>query len=482
MPVTHCIVALCLWATLQHKGKATLTAARVVSTVLHHSRVVSHCSSNYICRPCKGRHHTLLHKEDSPAAPPAMPTLIATPAAMDKTVGVEPVLPAKAAAADLPIRRGFVLTALMTLCFGDRKVVIRAGLDTCSGSSMVSERIASMLHVKRHSTHLDMSGLVSDTTIKQYCTLNISTALPSDFDLELSMAIASRIPDSTPPPNIQSVLNNSMNASQLDTLGGKIDVLISTGDLSYFLLPDHVRICPHSGLTAVSTVFGWSLMGRLKDDDQVTMMRVELVRNETHLACTKLWELEKVPQADKRTPEERSAVKQLQQHLSCKQDGRYSVRLPRVEDPPKLGDSRRMVLSRFYGNEKKLQRHNQLQPFRNEMDSYFKLDHAEVVPKEDLLKPHYYMPVHGIVKDSSTTTRMRPVFDASATTTTGNSFNDQLLPSPSLYPFVLDLLLQFRLHPIAMSADIGKMFRQIHLAEEERDFHRFLIRNSQGSI
>ena len=189
-----------------------------------------------------------------------------------------------------------------------------------------------------------------------------------------------------------------------------------------------------------------------------------------------------MPQADKRTPEERSAVKQLQQHLSRKQDGRYSVRLPRVEDPPKLGDSRRMALSRFYGNEKKLQRHNQLQPFRDEMDSYFKLDHAEVVPKEDLLMPHYYMPVHGVVKDSSTTTRMRPVFDASATTTTGNSFNDQLLPGPSLYPFVSDLLLQFWLHPIAMSADIGKMFRQIHLAEEERDFHRFLVWNSQGSI
>ena len=157
------------------------------------------------------------------------------------------------------------------------------------------------------------------------------------------------------------------------------------------------------------------------------------------------------------------------------------MRLPRVEDPPKLGDSRRMVLSRIYGNEKKLQRHNQLQPFRDEMDSYFKLDHAEVVPKEDLLKPHYYMPVHGIVKDSSTTTRMRPVFDASATTTTGNSFNYQLLPGPSHYPFISDLLLQFRLHPIAMSADIGKMFRQIHLAEE-RDFHQFLVRNSQGSI
>ena len=54
----HCIVALCLWAILQHKGKATLTAAGVVSTVLHQSRVVSHCSSNHICRQCKGRHHT----------------------------------------------------------------------------------------------------------------------------------------------------------------------------------------------------------------------------------------------------------------------------------------------------------------------------------------------------------------------------------------------------------------------------------------
>ena len=286
-PLHRCSVFMD-YTTTQRQGY--INRSRSCVNCLHHSHVVSHCSSNHTRRQCKGRHHTLLHKEDSPAAPPATPALIATPAAMDKTVGVELAPPAKAEAADLPIRRGFVLTALMTLCFGDRKVVVRAGLDTCSGSSMVSERIASMLHVKRHSTHLDMSGLVSDTTVKQYCTLNISTALPSDFDLELSMAIASRIPDSTPPPNIQSVLNNSIIKGERLTdghLGGKIDVLISTGDLSYFLLPDHIRICPQSGLTAVSTVFGWSLMGRLKDDDQVTMMRVELVPNETHRACTK---------------------------------------------------------------------------------------------------------------------------------------------------------------------------------------------------
>ncbi len=98
----------------------------------------------------------------------------------------------------------------------------------------------------------------------------------------------------------------------------------------------------------------------MEDVAKVDALRVELVPNETHLACNKLWELEKVPQADRRTPAEKSAIQQRQQGLNRNQDGTYSVRLPRVEDPPALGNSRRMALSRFYSSEKTLKKHNQL--------------------------------------------------------------------------------------------------------------------------
>ena len=54
---------------------------------------------------------------------------------------------------------------------------------------------------------------------------------------------------------------------------------------------------------------------------------------------------------------------------------------------------------------------------------------------------HYNLLMHGVVKDSSTSTKLHIVFDASARTTRGISLNDILLPGPSLYPSLYHWLL-----------------------------------------
>lgn len=61
-----------------------------------------------------------------------------------------------------------------------------------------------------------------------------------------------------------------------------------------------------------------------------------------------------------------------------------------------------------------LLRKGKLDVFNTEMENYFKLDHAEVIPQNELSNNGYYLPVHGVFKDGSTTTKVRPVFDASA--------------------------------------------------------------------
>ena len=85
-----------------------------------------------------------------------------------------------------------------------------------------------------------------------------------------------------------------------------------------------------------------------------------------------------------------------------------------------------------------------------------------------------------MVKLSSTTTKLRVVFDASAKTTTGVSLNDTLLPGPSVYPLLTDVVLAFRSHVIWMSADISKMLREVELHKDDRDLHRFLQAYSRG--
>ena len=73
----------------------------------------------------------------------------------------------------------------------------------------------------------------------------------------------------------------------------------------------------------------------------------------------------------------------------------------------------------------------------------------------------FYLPMHGVVKDSSSTTKLRIVFYGSARSSTGVSLNDALLPGPSLYPLLSTIIGRFRTFPAAISGDISKMFREV---------------------
>lgn len=76
------------------------------------------------------------------------------------------------------------------------------------------------------------------------------------------------------------------------------------------------------------------------------------------------------------------------------------------------------------------------------MDEYFQLDHAEMVPPSDLEKPPdkvFYMPMHAVRKDSSSTTKLRVVFDALAKSSTGISLNDTLLVGHTVHSPLIDV-------------------------------------------
>ena len=116
------------------------------------------------------------------------------------------------------------------------------------------------------------------------------------------------------------------------------------------------------------------------------------------------------------------------------------------------------------------------------MEEYITLGHTEAVPECDLPKPakeRYYVPIHMVTKETSTTTKHRPVFDASSKSSNGVFFNDLLLPGPSLYPLLSTLNTQFHLHNVAFTGDISKMFHGIHLSSNDRDY---LFTGSDGQI
>jgi len=173
-------------------------------------------------------------------------------------------------------------------------------------------------------------------------------------------------------------------------------------------------------------------------------------------------------------PAQQQVVNNFLQTHEINSEGRYAVELPRVKDTPLLGEYRTKAVQRFLQNERSLKRKGSLTNFEKVLDEYIELGHTDKVPQSEVFKQLskvYYLPVHVVFKEASLTTKIRAVFDASAKTSTGISLNDTLEAGPNLYSLLPDILIKFRTHRIALSANISKMFRKILLQPHKRDLH-----------
>lgn len=245
------------------------------------------------------------------------------------------------------------------------------------------------------------------------------------------------------------------------------------------------------GLKAERTVFGWVVTGSDTTDNQElntnpTYMKVLVQEDDPEMLLRRFWEVERLPSdGPPLSSEEQLAVEHFKDNLKRDSDGRYRVSLPRKVPTPVLGKSRETAVRCYISNERSLKKKGTWDIYKKAVDDYCDSGHSELVPEEDLRKGQdtvYYFPMHGVVKESSSSTKVRAVCDGSAKTSTGISINDTLLPGPSLYPLLSSILNHFRSHPIGMTADISRMFREVGLNSEEHDYHRYVHRDSKGYI
>lgn len=73
---------------------------------------------------------------------------------------------------------------------------------------------------------------------------------------------------------------------------------------------------------------------------------------------------------------------------------------------------------------------------------------------------NFYLPHHAVLKHSSTTTKIRVVFDGSAKTTSCLSLNDVQYIQPIIQKDLLSIVVNFRHHNY-MVTGVEHMFRQV---------------------
>ena len=85
------------------------------------------------------------------------------------------------------------------------------------------------------------------------------------------------------------------------------------------------------------------------------------------------------------------------------------------------------------------------------------------------------MPYRAVIRESTESTKLRVVYDASVKSESGFSLNDCLEKGPLLQNKLWDILMKTGFRPLVICEDIKKAFLQIRIRENERDclsFHR----------
>ena len=281
------------------------------------------------------------------------------------------------------------------------------------------------------------------------------------------------------PTSLLKLMPEIIEAKAGDTL--KIDVLVGmdcywrlmTGTTK-FLTPD---------LAAQKSKLGWVVSGNVPAsaaDPQATKSQPQV-----SLFCqgmtpeANFWSLDAIGISEKEMEPEENLVLDIE-----KSSERYVVGLPwKYEYKQALMDNKSMAIKRLSALSARLERDEDL---KTSYDAVFRemlaQDIIEDVPDEPLNAGSavYYMPHHPVVKKSSTTTKVRPVFDASSKGYNGISLNDCMYSGPNLLPELPGLLLRFRRWKFALSADITKAFLQVGVKEHDRDVHRF-VWNDHGT-
>ncbi|XP_011858578.1 PREDICTED: uncharacterized protein LOC105556116 [Vollenhovia emeryi] len=422
------------------------------------------------CKECGERHNTLCHlsQDNRVAANPEVPEHGSRTS--NETINKVVVH----ASNHTNGRRILMATAIVEAAQRNGSYVeIRVLLDSASEANFITQAAHNRLGLKRSRVSEIVTGLNEiENRVSSVCEVQVKSRC-SNFRINAQCLIVPRITKNLPSSEMDSGGIHLPSNLTLADLGfcktGPIDMLI--GAEFFFDLMEPGKIELEKGqLILQNTKLGWIVAGVMPsialgnltcNRGTVSSLTCSLKSSEAlSESLEKFWKLENydVPDARVLSMDEKKCEQHFEQTTTRASDGRFIVRLPfRDKDLP-IGSNRKIALRRlnhveraFKGN---LTYRDRYTPF---MFEYVKLGHMSIV-SDPVSDPEniVYLPHHGVFKESSTSTKLRVVFDASAKNNVGVSLNDAL----------------------HIGADLQKMFRQVLVHPDDRDFQRILWRFS----
>ncbi|XP_065091625.1 uncharacterized protein LOC135712602 [Ochlerotatus camptorhynchus] len=489
---------------------------RLCHNCLKGEHIAKNCSSDFNCKHCNRRHHSLLHAgtsdgtqgATSDAPVPSTSAVVQAHQNHPTSSMGNPIQSAVAAIENVPDcevsvpiqhpkENVFLLTALVRVvdAFGQGHLV-RALLDSGSQPDIVSERMARQLRLKKTNVDVTIQGAgqleqsVRESIVAQVKSRN------GNFEAEIKFLVMNKVTANLPAHDISTddwqipeelaLADPGFNKSQ------RIDMVLGAKHFQSFF-PSAVRI--HLGEhrpLLVKSVFGWVVTGSaLTQPNQsptpyslsYSILNVSTVTLEESIE--RFWKTEDLSMKDNYSVEERYCESLFKSTTTRTAEGRYMVRLPRKpEFEAMMGESQINAYRRYEMLERRFERSPTLkEDYHKFLKEYLSLGHMRLVESDNEgNSTAYYLPHHPVLKESSTTTKLRVVFDGSAKTSTGHSLNEALCVGPVVQDDLITILLRFRTFLVALVADIAKMYRQVLVHPDDTHLQRILWRVSASTV
>ena len=460
--------------------------ARLCYCCLRAGHMASACQSPACgVEGCSAKHHRLLHPRSPRNAailPP--PPLQAHEIAADENTGAE-------VATNVTSVSGHVLLGIVpTIACGPHgKIRVNALIDNGSTKSFITQELVQRLGLSKRKIHCDVATLCEQWS-----------AEGAEVELEIKGVDAERtilLKNAWTVPRLCVTSSRAatkehvdrydhLRGIQLPTVDdGAVHLLI--GADSRASMPLELRCPPAAGGPyAERTELGWVVRGPVDDDEQVDGSAqisnfvssiagdVESIDAQLH----KLWDAEFADRSCDgfaMSEDDKRALAKMEDGVR-KEDDRYVIALPWRSDGPRSPNSNRGVaMKRLNGLRHKLERNEELREMYTQQIKEY-LHNGYAVPAPTALpepsKPLWYLPHHAVLHPRKPG-KVRVVFDAAAQHR-GSSLNDYLLSGPDLNSNLTEVLIRFRQHPVAITADIKAMFHQVAVPEQDRDALRFL--------
>ncbi|GFV67530.1 DUF1758 domain-containing protein [Trichonephila clavipes] len=169
---------------------------------------------------------------------------------------------------------------------------------------------------------------------------------------------------------------------------------------------------------------------------------------------------------------QKETLNHFQKTISVDISGRYEVVLTWVLDNKLLSSNKKLAENRLENTKRKLIATGKFEEYQDVLDLWLSEKIIEDVndDKENFV---HYLPHRPVIKENSTS-KIKPVFDASARTKGSPSLNNCLEKGPNFIEVIPTILNRFRKYKIGVISGIEKAFLQIEVREQDRDFFRFM--------